>query len=171
MRRDWLAIGSAAAAVLWLLSCEDSGAPARPAAEAGRPSAAAPAAPEASPASAAPVAPPTSAPAGAPAERPGDAAKGQPLYANLCSSCHGARGDGDGPLAEALSPHPAKHSDGRYMNALSDAHLFRVIKEGGPAVGKSPLMAPWASALRDDQIRDVIAYIRTLADPPYHPAA
>jgi mono/diheme cytochrome c family protein len=56
------------------------------------------------------------------------------------------------------------------MNALSDEYLFRVIKEGGPAVGKSPLMAPWGGVLRDDQIRDVVAFLRSLADPPYRPA-
>ena len=53
------------------------------------------------------------------------------------------------------------------MNALSDETLFRVISEGGSAVGKSPLMAPWGGTLSDDDIRDVIAFIRTLADPPY----
>jgi mono/diheme cytochrome c family protein len=42
-----------------------------------------------------------------------------------------------------------------------------VIKLGGPAVGKSPLMAPWGGTLDDQQIRDVIAFVRTLADPPY----
>jgi mono/diheme cytochrome c family protein len=57
------------------------------------------------------------------------------------------------------------------MNALSDAHLFSVIQKGGPAVGKSQLMAAWGGALTDAQIRDVIAFIRTLADPPYTPPA
>jgi mono/diheme cytochrome c family protein len=53
------------------------------------------------------------------------------------------------------------------MNALSNEHLFRVIKEGGAAVGKSPAMAPWGGALSDAQIRDVVAFVRSLADPPY----
>jgi cytochrome c oxidase cbb3-type subunit 3 len=52
------------------------------------------------------------------------------------------------------------------MNALSDEHLFKVIKEGGPAVGKSPLMTPWGGTLSDDDIHDVVAYIRSIADPP-----
>jgi cytochrome c oxidase cbb3-type subunit 3 len=70
-------------------------------------------------------------------------------------------------VAAGLDPKPAKHSDGRYMNALSDAHLFRVIQEGGPAVGKSPLMAPWGGTLGDQQIHDLVAFVRSLADPPY----
>jgi mono/diheme cytochrome c family protein len=28
-------------------------------------------------------------------------------------------------------------------------------------------MAPWGGALSDAQIRDVVAYVRSLAEPPY----
>ena len=96
-----------------------------------------------------------------------DAAKGAALYAANCASCHGPRGDGDGPVAVALVPKPAKHHDGTYMNVLTNEHLFKVIKEGGPSVGKSPLMAPWGGMLSDAQIWDVVAFVRSLADPPY----
>jgi mono/diheme cytochrome c family protein len=97
----------------------------------------------------------------------GDAARGEHQYVQLCASCHGPRGDGDGPLATALDPRPAHHSDGNYMNALSDEHLFRVIKQGGAAVGKSALMAPWEGTLDDSQIWDVVAFLRSIALPPY----
>jgi mono/diheme cytochrome c family protein len=53
------------------------------------------------------------------------------------------------------------------MNMLTDEHLFKVIKEGGASVGKSPLMAPWGGTLTDDQIRDVVAFLRSIAKPPY----
>lgn len=53
------------------------------------------------------------------------------------------------------------------MNALSNEYLFKVIDEGGAAVGKSPLMAPWGGSLTDAQIWDVVAFVRTLAVPPY----
>jgi mono/diheme cytochrome c family protein len=95
-----------------------------------------------------------------------DVTRGRALYGQYCASCHGPEGEGDGPVAAGLNPKPAKHSDGRYMNALSDEHLFRVIKEGGAAVGKSPLMAPWGGTLRDEQIWDVVAFVRSLANPP-----
>jgi mono/diheme cytochrome c family protein len=90
---------------------------------------------------------------------------GASLYALYCASCHGARGDGDGPIAQALDPRPARHSDGSTMNALTDDYLFRVIAEGGAALGKSPLMAPWGGTLDDAQIRALVAFIRTLARP------
>jgi len=116
-----------------------------------------PAAPEAAPVAPEPVAQP----------QPPDASRGAAQYAAFCATCHGARGDADTPIADTLTPRPARHSDGAYMNALSDAHLFKVIKFGGPAVGKSASMAAWGGVLSDAQIRDVIAYIRTLAKPPY----
>ena len=94
---------------------------------------------------------------------------GAELFGRLCASCHGARGAADTPMAGALVPKPARHNDGNYMNGLSDEHLFQVIKNGGSALGKSPMMAAWGSSLTDAQIRDVIAFIRTLADPPYSP--
>jgi hypothetical protein len=49
------------------------------------------------------------------------------------------------------------------MAQLDDAHLLAVIGKGGPAVGKSPLMPP--APLGEQEIRDVIAYLRTLANP------
>jgi len=126
-------------------------------------------APSAAPA-AQPQAPsPASAPATAPAPSPGgrDIAKGEATYQQLCASCHGPRGAGDGPAGQALDPKPAHHNDGAYMNALTNEHLFRVIKEGGAAVGKSPMMAPWGGALSDDQIWNVVVFVRSLAQPPY----
>jgi len=93
--------------------------------------------------------------------------RGKMHYTLLCSTCHGEDGCSPGPGAAGLDPQPAKHCDGNYMNALSDDHIFKVIKEGGASVGKSPLMAPWGGTLSDDDIRDVMAYVRSLANPPY----
>lgn len=70
-------------------------------------------------------------------------APGEGDYTTYCAPCHGLRGNGDGPLAALLVPHPVRHSDARLMNALSDDYLFRLLKEGGPALGKSRLMGAW----------------------------
>jgi mono/diheme cytochrome c family protein len=134
-------------------------APAKPAVKApAQPAAEAPA----------PAAKPDAAPAAAEAVEP-DVAAGKADYQIFCASCHGPTGDGDGPVAQALDPKPARHSDGNYMNALEDDYLFQVIKFGGASVGKSPMMAPVGGSLSDQQIRNVIAFIRSLADPPYQP--
>jgi len=152
----------ALAGCLVLVACggEESKAPTP--APSAVPAASAPTPAPAPPAAAAPTAVVVPAAAASP-----DVAKGATLYAANCASCHGPRGDGDGPVAVALVPKPAKHHDGAYMNALTNEHLFRVIKEGGPSVGKSPLMAPWGGMLSDAQIWDVVAFVRSLADPPY----
>jgi mono/diheme cytochrome c family protein len=111
---------------------------------------------------------PESAPAQSATAAP-DVAAGNADYQIYCASCHGATGGGDGPVGKTLDPRPAKHNDGNYMNPLTDDYLFKVIKFGGASVGKSPMMAPLGGTLSDQQIRDVIAFVRTLANPPYHP--
>lgn len=91
-----------------------------------------------------------------------DADQGKKLYGQFCASCHGQTGKGDGPAAAALNPKPRDHTDKTYMSKMSDDEILKVIKNGGASVGKSPLMPPWGASLKDDQITDVIAYIRTL---------
>ncbi len=90
----------------------------------------------------------------------GDSAKGKESYDQICASCHGAGGKGDGVAAAALDPKPRDLSSAEYVSTLSDEHIFKVIKEGGAAVGKSPLMPAWGGVLSDDKIWDVIAFIR-----------
>jgi len=120
--------------------------------------------PAAAPAPAAPPAPTPAPAAAAPTgSLRGDPAAGVKLYATYCASCHGPEGKGDGPVAATLSPRPANHADPAYMGTLTDEHLYKVISQGGTAVGKSPLMAPWAGVVNDEGIRDLIAYIRKLS--------
>jgi mono/diheme cytochrome c family protein len=99
----------------------------------------------------------------------GDVNAGRAFYQQYCSMCHGPQGKGNGPAAAAMNPKPRDHTDGRYMNTLSDAHLATVISEGGAAVQRSPLMPSWKGTLSPQQIADVITYLRTLAVPPYTP--
>lgn len=96
-----------------------------------------------------------------------DKAEGKKYYMTYCSGCHGEGGKGDGPAAVSLPIKPANHTDGAVMNELSDQFLLDIISKGGSAVGKSPFMPPWGGQLREKQIRDVIAYVRSLANPPY----
>ena len=96
-------------------------------------------------------------------------AEGKKLYTNFCSACHGDTGKGDGPSGRALPARPADHTNGAVMNQLNDKFLVDVITKGGSAVGKSSFMPAWGSSFNDKQIRDMIAYIRGLAVPPYKP--
>ena len=96
----------------------------------------------------------------------GSAEAGGRLYQTRCAPCHGPDGKAATPTAQALNPKPRDHADGAYMNQLSQEHLAKVIKNGGPAIGKSPIMPPNPD-LNDQQIEDIIAFVRTLAVPPY----
>ncbi|MBI2113767.1 MAG: c-type cytochrome [candidate division NC10 bacterium] len=96
-------------------------------------------------------------------------ANGKEKYLEHCASCHGKEGKGDGPDAKDLNPKPRNHTDGNVMNRLRDNYLFTVVKNGGQAVGKSDQMPGWGNILSDQDITDVIAFVRTLAKPPYKP--
>jgi mono/diheme cytochrome c family protein len=97
----------------------------------------------------------------------GDAKAGKIKYDANCIGCHGATGKGDGPAAAALNPKPQDHTDGKTMNALTDKYLFDIIKQGGKAVQKAALMPAANKKLTDQDIWDMVAYIRSLASPPY----
>ena len=96
-------------------------------------------------------------------------AEGKKLYASFCASCHGERGKGDGVAAGSLPVKPQDHTNAAVMNQLSDQQLMDVITKGGSAVGKSTFMPAWGASLNERQVRDVVAYIRTLSGSPNRP--
>lgn len=69
-----------------------------------------------------------------------------------------------------LSPAPHVFSDGAFLNGLSDADLIKIITYGGPALQKSAANPAFAGTLTPAEIKAVVAYIRAIADPPYHAA-
>ena len=93
----------------------------------------------------------------------GNPEQGKGLYAKHCGGCHGPSGKGDGPAAAVLNPKPTDMTNKAYMAGLKDQYLLDLIKKGGAAVGKSPLIPAFGSKLNDGEIRDVIAYIKSLA--------
>jgi len=97
----------------------------------------------------------------------GDAKAGKAKYDSLCGGCHGTSGKGDGPAAGGLNPKPQDHTNGKHMNTLTDQYLFDITKNGGVGVKKSPLMPAWGNTLKDDDVWNLAAYIRSLAKPPY----
>lgn len=59
-----------------------------------------------------------------------DVAKGATLYAQVCSSCHGATGNGDGPAGKDLDPEPIAFSDHERAQSRSVMALYQVISQG-----------------------------------------
>ena len=82
-------------------------------------------------------------------------------YAATCSSCHGPAGAGDGPAGVALPQKPANFADAAFWGEHDDAHVAKAIKEGGTAVGGSPLMAPFGAMYDDAQIAALVTYLKT----------
>ncbi len=95
--------------------------------------------------------------------------RGQAVFAQHCANCHGPAGKGDGPSAAGLPIKPQDLTDGRVLNPLPDHFLRRLVIEGGQAVGLSPLMPGFTPFLSEIQIDEVLAYVRTLAQPAYDP--
>ena len=91
----------------------------------------------------------------------GNVATGKELYAQLCTRCHGERGKGDGPEGILLAAKPRNFTDCARMHTINDEELVTVIREGGPARHLSKDMPEWGKDLQDQQIADLVAYIRS----------
>lgn len=94
----------------------------------------------------------------------GDADAGKAKFQQFCATCHGATGAGDGPASAALRPEPRPLGDAEWQATVDDDYLKKVISEGGAAVGLSPMMTPWGHAVKGEDLENVVAYIRSLAE-------
>jgi mono/diheme cytochrome c family protein len=84
--------------------------------------------------------------------------RGFEIYTANCASCHGETGLGDGPVSVSLDPKPAPISHTTQM--LADDLLFYRVSEGG--IPFQTAMPAWKGVLDEQQIWDVVAYIREL---------
>ena len=109
------------------------------------------------------------------AAEPGDADRGRRLYEKAdCAKCHGPLGLGDGPVGltlEQIGKSPGNWStpdeafnldtdkDGK---TGTDRDLKNVIERGALVFGGSQMMGP-TKGLSDDDLADLVAFIRSLA--------
>ena len=85
-----------------------------------------------------------------------------------CIRCHDSESTAERVSnLDNLSPAPHQFGDGATLNRMSDSDLNNMIAHGGPALGKSPQMPGYSATLKPAEIRAVVSYIRTVADPPY----
>ncbi|MBI3813447.1 MAG: cytochrome c [Nitrospinae bacterium] len=96
-----------------------------------------------------------------------DPAQGAHWFSFYCVHCHGWFAKGDGPTASVLDPRPRNQTNGKYMNHISNLELFAVIKGGGPARNLSESMPAWGNVLQDQDIWNVVAFMRSLAKPAF----
>jgi mono/diheme cytochrome c family protein len=89
----------------------------------------------------------------------GDAEHGGKLYSRYCRGCHGEEGKGDGLV---FMPHVNNLTRKGYIENLPDEYLLLAISKGGPGIGKSNYMPAWEGTLKQEEMLDIIAYIRSL---------
>ena len=92
---------------------------------------------------------------------PPNASPPERLYYLHCAKCHGARGTGS-LRATIFLIRPGNLADGRRLAGLPDQYLFDIIKHGGAPLGK-PGMPSFGFHLSDAEIRELVAYVRSLA--------
>ena len=84
------------------------------------------------------------------------ASEGAQVFKTNCEMCHGPQGHGDGPAGQALDPKP--RNLGELQPQVGDDFLFWRIHEGKPGTS----MVAWKGILTDEQIWQIISFIRTL---------
>ena len=100
-----------------------------------------------------------------------DPNQGKQWFYFYCVSCHGWQGQGDGPNAIEMDPRPRPLTKGDYMNKRTNLQIFGAIKGGGGAVELADVMPAWGNVLLDQDIWNVVAFLRAISDAPYQPSA
>ena len=88
---------------------------------------------------------------------PTQVAEGEGLYAQNCVECHGATGLGDGTLERTLSKVPPEVGSVAWQVERTDEQLADAVRIGIPGTPMPP-----APNLTPEQVRSVVAYIRSL---------
>ena len=84
------------------------------------------------------------------------AEEGAKVYKDYCTSCHGETGNGDGIADASLEPKPKDLV--QLSSIVGDDYLFWRISKGSPGTA----MVGWGEVLDEEQIWQVVSFIRTL---------
>jgi mono/diheme cytochrome c family protein len=94
-------------------------------------------------------------------------AQGKRVFYAQCVWCH-ADSTPAGPSNRSnLTPMPVLMNDGAALNGQSDEYLRNITTLGGSALSKSAMMPPYGKVLTQEEIADVIAFARAIAQPAY----
>jgi cytochrome c oxidase cbb3-type subunit 3 len=84
--------------------------------------------------------------------------RGEVVYKTNCVLCHGVKADGKGRASVLFDPPPANLT----LSDKNDEYKNMIITLGGKAMGRSEVMPIWGEQLSEQQIEDVVAYLRTV---------
>jgi mono/diheme cytochrome c family protein len=88
------------------------------------------------------------------------------IFTGRCTPCHGPAGKGDGPASAGLTPKPRNLGDPAWQKSVTDEHVEKIIKFGGAAVGKSPMMPGKPDLMaKPEVVRALTVQVRALAPP------
>lgn len=87
----------------------------------------------------------------------GDEAWGRTFFMNNCFTCHGVKGDGDGPRAHFNIPRPRNFTSDDSRRILNRVRLFNSITNG--RVGT--VMPAWRQVLNQQQIASLAEFVFT----------
>jgi mono/diheme cytochrome c family protein len=90
----------------------------------------------------------------------GNVERGKELFVRYCAGCHGEDGRGE---AKTFRPSVGNLAVKGLMDQVPDEYLFTVTKLGGAVVGKDAAMPAWDKQLADQDIWDIVGFVRTLA--------
>ena len=113
----------------------------------------------------------------------GDVARGRVLYLRNCASCHGVKGDGEGPVAAQLKTHPAdlRLLSSRYGNPLPEDQIARFIDGRADIAAHGPRDMPvWGEEVWKypegegpnsevtSRVADLVAYLQSIQELQHH---
>jgi mono/diheme cytochrome c family protein len=98
-----------------------------------------------------------------PPDAEGSAVRGREIYGRYCSSCHGVRGDGNGPAAELLDTRPSDFTRDPLVRARDFGTLVRDTRDG-PGRPHISSMPSWGLVFDQRMLLDVVAYLPTFQD-------
>ena len=87
------------------------------------------------------------------------AADAKTNWANNCAQCHGASGKGDTKMGKMLNAMDL--TDPKKQSSFTDAQAATAIKDGVKQNGKTTMKA-FGGKLSDEEIKALVAYVRTL---------
>ena len=87
-----------------------------------------------------------------------NAADTKETWEKTCAKCHGPDGKGDTKMGKKLDIKDL--TDSKVQSSLKDEEMFKAIKEGVKDGDKTKMKA--AEGLNDDEMKALVAYVRTL---------